>query len=138
MKIYNYLTESLNRFRSRSLNHLMVFRWDGYNMKVYQNGNTFVLSRLFSGCIMPKSFIKGIIFPKDLKKFIEAQDFIDSNKEDIIISPAEWGYDIYRINKEKGNPLLVYELKFYSVKGKLPVFVAKWLMPKVRTALKNL
>lgn len=138
MKLYRYISDSLNRFRTRSTTHLMGFRWNGSNMKFYQNGSTFILSNLFSGSIMPNALVRGVILPKDVRKFIEVQHFIDNNTEDIIIAPAKWGYDIYILNKEGGNPLLVHELRFYSIKGSIPLFFAKWLLPGVRTALKNL
>lgn len=137
MKLYIILTTALNRFRNKSLNHPISFLWDGSAMKLYQNGATFVMSDLFTGCFMPNRRVKGIILPKDIDNFIDAQNFMDNNSDDIIISPIKWGYKIYKINKKGGNPLLVKELKFYSIKGKFPLFITKLLFPKIRVALKN-
>jgi len=137
MKVYTNLTNTLNRFRNKSTTHSMAFNWSGTSMKLYQNGSVFTISDIFQGCFMPKGEVKGIILPNDIDKFIEVQDFIDGNLEDIIISPQKWGYNILKLNPKGGDPLLVHELRFYSIKGFLPLLFCKLIFPKMRIALKN-
>jgi hypothetical protein len=137
MKVYKTLTKSLDRFRTRSITHPMAFSWNGTSMMLYQNGSKFVISDLFSGCFMPSKTVKGIILPTTLSSMLDAQQFIDDNLEDLLISPKKWGYDIYKLNPNNANPLLVHELRFYSIKGIFPVFIAKFFFKDLRVALKN-
>lgn len=137
MKVYTILTKALNRFRTRSITHPMAFSWNGMAMTYYQNGSTFTISDLFSGCFMPSKKVRGIILPTDLSKMIEVQQYIDDNLDDLMLTPRKWGYDVYKLNPNNANPLLVHELRFYSIKGILPIFIAKFLYKDLRIALKN-
>jgi hypothetical protein len=137
MKIYNIITKSLDRFRTRSLTHPIAFYWDGDSMKIYQNGSSFVMKELFSGCFMPSSPVKGLILPEEINNLVETQQYIDDNISDLVISPSKWGYNIYKLN-QGGNPFLVRELKFYSVKGSIPLFFARLWSKDIKIALKNI
>lgn len=138
MKIYTILTKNLDRFRTRSLVTPIAFYWNGINMTLYQGGSVFTLKEIFSGCYMPKSPVKGLLLPDDINNLLEAQQYIDDNKDEIMISPSEWGYDIYKLNPVTHGPLLVKSIKFYSVKGRLPLFFARILNSKIALSLKNL
>lgn len=137
MKIINQLSSGLNIFRSFSPNHSIVFKWDGTMMRTFQNGTKRNFSGAFLGAFMPTKSKKGIILPSLINKLIEIQGFIDTNSGDVVIAPDTWGYKIYLLDsKGKHSPSLVYEFKFYSIKGWFPLLLAK-LSPTLRTALKN-
>lgn len=136
--INNILSRALNRFRIRSRNNVTAFNWDGISsMKFYQNGSTYVLTEVFSGCKMPKHPVTGLIFPRDINKFVEIQQYIDTHNDTIIIAPAEWGYDIYNMELNKPNPVLVYELRFFSIKRPFYIKLARILNSTYRLALDN-
>ena len=139
MKIFNILTSELNKFRVKSMTHPMAFRWDGQSMTLYQSGSIFTLKGIFQGCFMPNTLVKGILLPKDLNKLIEIQEYVDNNIYDLMLTPRKWGYDIYKLNSTKGggNPLLVHELRLFSIKSFLPVLLCKWFVPSLRIPLKN-
>jgi hypothetical protein len=136
MKIHKLLTNALNRFRTRSMTHPIAFSWNGNSMTVYQNGSKFVMTDIFSGCIMPENKVKGLLLPKEINELVRIQQYIDDNINDLLIAPAEWGYNIYKLNPTGPNPLLVEELRFFSIKGWLPVWLAK-LQKEFRIALNN-
>jgi hypothetical protein len=137
MKIYPIITKNLDKFRTRSLTHPISFMWNGSSMILYQNGSKFTLKEIFSGCIMPNKIVRGLILPEELDNLLDIQQYVDDNINDLIISPAKWGYDIYRLNPKGPGPLLVKELRFYSIKGAIPNFIASLWDREIRIALKN-
>lgn len=136
MKIHAYLSDTLQRFRSRSMNHPIGIYWDGKVLNCYQNGVRFKLKDIFSFCFVSKVPFKGILLPKDIRLLIEAQEFIDSHADDVIIVPKEFGFLIYKHGNGTPNPMLVFELNFISIKGFIPILFSK-LIPQLRMVLSN-
>lgn len=137
MNIKTTLTTSLNRLRTLSINHPLGLKWDkNGTMTVFQLGTKFTLSTLFDYCYMPKKNAKAIIFSDSIMELLEVQHYLENEGENSIIVPREWGFDILKPNRS-GNPLLVHEVRFYSVKNPLVLWYMKSI-PKFRAILKNI
>lgn len=136
MTIKNILSSTLNRFRTVSVKHPIGVVWENKNMTLYQRGLKFNINNIFEYCYMPVKKKRAIILPHNIGKFLEAQHYLDNSEESVFVVPKEWGFDIMKPNKS-GDPLVVYEIRFYSVKNKLVLFLMRW-MPQFSALMKNL
>lgn len=135
MNLRAELTQSITRFRTTSVNHPIGFIWKDNTMTFYQSGKRWVMSKVFHSCYMPGN-CKGILLPRDIKKLLLVENKLMDLKEDLIIVPKEFGFDLLLPN-EFGDPLLIEEVRFYSIKNSLILFFMKFVTP-FKGLLKNI
>lgn len=129
------LTQSINRFRSISINHPVGFTWKNNVMTFYQLGKRWTMSSLFHSCYMPSSS-RGILLPRDVKKLLLLENQIIDAKESLIIVPKMFGFDLM-VPNENGNPILLDEIRFYSIRKPIILFFMKFFNP-FKGLLKNI
>lgn len=137
MTIKNALSASLNRFRTVSKNHPIGVVWNNNVMTFHQLSSKFNISLLFEYCYMPKGGRhKGVILPKTIDLFLEAQHYLENSEESVFVVPRVWGFDILKPNKT-GDPLIVYEIRFRSIDNPIVMWFLRWI-PEFSTLMKNI
>jgi hypothetical protein len=137
MRIKNVLSNSLSRFRTVPIKKPMLLSWDsqGFMIFKYQTGK-FTMKDVFNYCITDTKYDREfVLLPKDIKEFLDIQHYIDNTNDELIIVPKEYGFDILKV-QDNGNPLLVFEQRFWSVKNQLILWFLKFT-PKYSTLMKN-
>lgn len=125
MTLRTELINSINRFRTVSINHPVGFIWKNNVMTFYQLGKKWTMSKLFHSCYMPRK-ARGVILPDTIKRLLTTESAMTGYSEDLIIVPKELGFDLLKPNPE-GDPILLDEIRFVSVKNKLVYFFMRFI-----------
>lgn len=132
MTLREDLGNFLNRFRSISINHPIAYRWRNGIMTYYQLGKKWNMSKLFHSCYMPRKS-NGVLLPKDVKKLLLIEMELSDYKDNVIIVPKEFGFDLMK--PTESGPVLLDEVRFYSIKNKLVMYLLNWI-PSFKGVLK--
>lgn len=135
MSLKQEIINSIDRFRTISINHPVGFIWKDNMMTFYQLGKKWTISKVFKSCYKPKK-VKGIILPRDIKNLLVIGNELQNSTEEVIIVPKELGFDLLKPN-DSGNPLLMEELRFFSIRNKLVLFSMRFL-PEFSSLMKTL